>query len=112
MNLVFSPLISLAKYAALLESVKTKDQIDSILVDIRRQWVTSIFYLPAVGELEESIVLLDNVHTQPFDAFKQTPGRAKVFTLSQYGFYLFIIKISIHFTRVQEDVHRFPSRRA
>lgn len=30
----------------------------------------------------------------------------KIFTLSNYGFYMFLVKLSIHFTRVREGVDR------
>jgi hypothetical protein len=36
-------------------------------------------------------------------------GTNKIFALTQSAFYLFLIKLSIHFTRFQEGVHRFSS---
>lgn len=108
-RIIFSPLVSLAKYEERLRKNKTAAQIDNILTDIRKQRSTSIFYLPEYsGFLEESIILLDNVHCHPVDDFMKV-RKAKIFTLSQYGFYVFLIKLSIHFTRFQENVHRFPA---
>ncbi len=108
-NVLFSPLIELAKYVELLRQVKDEPQTEDILRAIRGQRVTSIFYLPAGAWGAESIALLDTIYAQPLDDFLAN-DRVRLFTLSMYAFYIFLIKLSIHFTRMQEGVRRFGSR--
>lgn len=52
------------------------------------------------------MAVLDNVVSIPLDLLvKSKPG--KLFCLSQLGFYIFVIKLSIHLTRFQEGIARF-----
>jgi hypothetical protein len=54
---------------------------------------------------EDHIALLDDLHTLPLGMF-QKADRPKLFTLSQVGFYLFVVKLSIHFCRFSEGISR------
>jgi hypothetical protein len=108
-SVVFSPVIKLSKYTSLLENsglepAKIKAKIEAI----KKQAVTTIFYLPdAVGGLgDEYIAILDNVHTIPSSAIKIGWENKKGFTLNTLGFYMFIFKLSINFCRLREDVVR------
>lgn len=106
-NVLFSPMIPVQKYADLLSQHKEPDQVDRVIASIRKQQVTSIFYLPeSPGALAESMILLDNIHSHPMADFSGR-ARSKVFTLNQYAFYLFLMKLSIHFSRFGERVARF-----
>jgi hypothetical protein len=106
-SVVFAPLISLSRYVLLLqEANQAPEQIESHCRTIRQQRVASIFYLPPLGDvLPERIVLLSDVHGHPLGDFAATE-RSCLFTLNQFGFYLFLVKLSIHFTRMQKDVER------
>lgn len=106
-NVLFAPLIELQKYADFLRAIgKRDDQIGNTITDIKRQHVTNIFYLPECpGFIPESLILLDDIHAQPLQNFIAQP-RESLFTLNMYGFYIFLIKLSIHFTRFQEGVIR------
>lgn len=106
-NVLFAPIINLEKYTGLLQrSGKAEEDIRNKLADIRSQKTTSIFYLPHSGEtISESIVLLDDIHHHPAQHFFRSE-RSKLFTLNQYAFYIFLIKLSIHLTRLGEKVHR------
>jgi hypothetical protein len=74
---------------------------------IRKQRITSLFYLPKGGQLDEDhIALLDDLHNVPLATFEASTSRSKLFTLSQMGAYLFLLKISIHFCRFSEDLSR------
>ena len=108
-NLLFSPLIELKKYTERLSAAgKSNEQIGDICQAIRRQKVTDIFYLPELPEvLGESIILLHDIHAHPLDDFLKQE-RSLLFTLNQYGFYLFLMKLSIHFSRFNEKVQRYP----
>jgi len=108
--LLFAPMLDLDRYAALLqEAGKTPQQIGDLLADIRKQEIHRLFYLPPMpGMLGESIVRLDDVHAQPLSSIKPE-NIQRVFSLNQYGWYVLLIKLSIHFTRMAEHVEReFP----
>lgn len=109
-SILFSPLMNMSKYGDLLRDAgKSTDQIEGIFSSIRKQTTTSIFYLPPsqAHSIPESMVALDAIHNQPLESFIKGKNK-KVFTLSQYGFYILLIKLSIHFSRFNEGVARFP----
>ena len=107
-KVLFVPLIKLSKYVSLLkETGKDETYIISKLENIKKQRTSSIFYFPAYNNLmEESITTLDDIHQHPLSSFHETE-KSKIFTLSQCGFYIFLIKLSIHFTRFNEGITRF-----
>jgi hypothetical protein len=107
-NILFSPFIELSKYIELFRPVKTAQQMGDHLAAIRNQRITSIFHFPEGAGAPEGIVMLDTIHTHPLQAFL-TRERARLFTLHMVPFYVFVIKLSIHFLRFQENVPRFNS---
>jgi len=110
----FAPVFNLSKYKrALIEKYvnsnkKTTQAIDSHINDIKKQNISQIFYLPQGSGLEnDSIVFLDRINNLPSGYFsKNQILENRLFTLSDYGFYLFLFKLSVHFTRVRESVQR------
>jgi hypothetical protein len=108
-KLVFAPLIRLDSYEAKLRQAGTlkAEQIDSTLEAIRKQQITSMFYLPKGGGLpSEAVAVLDDVHSMPLKSFSDNRERRKLVTLNQLGFYLFVLKLSIHFCRFFEGISR------
>jgi len=107
-NIVFAPIISLSRYRELLVSRGLPaDVVSSKIGSIKRQEVTSIFYLPRGGGLfDEYIAYFDDIHTIPIAYFDCLDYEQNLFTLSQFGFYLFLFKISVHFCRFHENVTR------
>lgn len=107
-KITFSPIIPLRSYVSLLENYGVNtNKIQDKLKSIKYQEVTNIFFLPAGGSLlEDHIALLDEVYTIPATSFELEKAKAKFFTLSLVGFYLFLFKISIHFCRFNENVAR------
>jgi len=56
---------------------------------------------------DDSIVFLDRVNNYPLGEMSvEDVKRKKLFVLSNYGLYIFLIKLSIHFTRIQENGDR------
>ena len=52
-------------------------------------------------------LFLDRINNCPIEAVsKEDIDKKRLFTLSNYGFYMFLVKLSIHFTRVREEVDR------
>ena len=106
-NILYSPLIKLQSYKIRLQQAgESEKSINGTIEAIQKQRISNIFYLPKLGEqLDESMILLDNIHTEPLTHFVGSNAEP-IFTLNQFGFYIFIIKLSIHFTRLQENVLR------
>lgn len=109
-RIVYAPILNLDKYKRMLlvkgyfSIKKIYEHIDTI----RKQHISHIFYLPTGQGLRyEGIVFLDRINNYPRsiisnDFIKEN----KLFMLSNYGFYLFLIKLSINFTRIREGVDR------
>jgi hypothetical protein len=97
----------LAKYIAALEAAgQTDEQRRSIVDVIKRQEVTSLIFLPAVQDHSvDSVALFDDVRAHPLNHFRAS-DRSLLFRLSDFGFYLFLFKLSIHFTRMMEGIER------
>lgn len=107
-RIVFAPIIPLSNYENLLaQRGVDPNKVSSKISSIKKQQVTSLFYLPKGGYLEsDHIAVLDDLHTLPVQRFCEKTDRRKQFTLSQVGFYLFLFKLSIHFCRFHENVFR------
>ena len=109
-SICYAPIFNLEKYRQqlLARKIKNAEAIEQHVRDIRRYMVIGVFYLPAGGALEaESIVFLDricNCQTQSLDR-DQLPER-RIFTLSQLGAWLFLVVISLHFTRMNDGLDR------
>lgn len=106
-RIVFAPIIPLPLYENLLVQKKiAQEKVLSKISAIKQQKITSFFYLPQGGRLESDyIAVLDDLHSLPACNFQKST-RKKAFTLSQAGFYLFLLKLSIHFCRFHENVFR------
>lgn len=107
-RITVAPLIAASKYERLLVANGiAQSRINSIFEQLRKQLVTSAFYLPKGGALnEDHFAFLEDVHSLPTANFLANTTRGKLYTLSQVGFYLFLMKLSIHFCRMHEGVNR------
>lgn len=105
--ILFAPILPLGRYVAMLEEAgDSPDQISSELDAIRKQSISRLFYLPAMpGHHEESVVPLDRLFAQPL-RMMDLRAMQRFFTLNHYGWYLLLVKLSIHFTRMGEAVPR------
>jgi hypothetical protein len=104
-KVTFAPLLKLAGYLSLLRAAGLpEDKIESKATAIRQQKVTSIFYLPNGGALDdEYIVPFDDIHSMPLEAMV---SHEKLFTLNPTGFYMLVLKLSVHYCRLHENVNR------
>ncbi len=114
LRIVYTPIFNLDKYKQSLikNHVETRKRsiqaINSHVSDIRKQYISHIFYLPKGGALQnDSIVFFDRLNNCPINSIESQELRnRRVFTLSDYGFYLFLFKLSVHFTRIRDGVSR------
>lgn len=106
--LSFAPLISLEKYKkALIEDGHDEMSVENHISTIKEQKVSTFFYLPSVDDLNECFVRFDNIFSIP-SSKEVIEGifSKRLFTLSNYGFYLLLFKLSVHFSRIQEKIER------
>jgi hypothetical protein len=110
-RVIFAPLVKLAAFKALLEAGGiSAERIADKIAAIKAQKTSNIFYLPAGGILQEDyVVRFDDAHNMPVAAHTKAEGREKLFTLSNTGFYMLVLKLSVHFCRLQEKVNRKPT---
>lgn len=109
-RIIYAPVIPFQKYIKSVKtsSKKTEEQLMNQFDNIRKQLVTQIFYLPKKnGVIDESIVFLDRVYNISLNYIDiDDLNSSRLFSLSNYGAYLFVLKLSIHFTRLQDGVDR------
>jgi hypothetical protein len=105
-NVLFAPI---AKLSTVLDGYlalgRSKEELEARAGDIRAQRVTEVCYLPSHGEFPESVAMLDDIRPEPLREFLSRKD-ARLFSLSQYGFWIFLIKLSMHFVRMREGVRR------
>ncbi len=102
-----APIVNLSAYAALLQnSGLARERVEGRVSSIKQQTVSNMFYLPKEAGLgDDVVVMFDRVQSQP-DRFFWAQKPSLVARLSQYGFYILLIKLSVHFCRFQENVDR------
>jgi hypothetical protein len=110
-NIIYCPLIKFRKYLDWLREKRellTGEALESHAKAIQQQHISTFFYVPAGAKLtEDYIALLDRLNNCDLQYLNSEVIRAtRVFSLSNYGLYLFLLKISIHFTRITEGVDR------
>jgi hypothetical protein len=78
--------------------------------NVKSQLLTNIFYLPAHFTAgKEYIALLDRIFWFPIGELHSYIGTIeddRIISLSHYGFYLFILKLSYHLCRLPEQCDR------
>ena len=92
----------------LAESKIEREKIGHYVNSIKKQYITQIFYLPQGGSLEEEfIVFLDKINSCGDEYIERKKVEdLRLFSLSNYGLYVFIVKLSIHLMRFQEGIDR------
>jgi len=102
----YAPIYPLDTYIAILEEAgKSKTQISSHIESIKNQEYTSILFLPSHinGLGRDIIVYLDRIYNCSVSLINKAD---RLFSLSNFGFYILLLKISIHFTRIRDGVNR------
>lgn len=105
----FVPIFSLERYKTLLISSGHETQRVNVHIEsIRKQRVTSFFYLPNHSNLtEESFARFDCCFS--FMLNQELENELidnRLTVLSDYGFYMLLLKLSIHSSRIQEAISR------
>ena len=107
--IVYAPILDLMKYEqALINNQVSASKVSGHLTAICQQIITQIFYLPAGGFLKnDGLVFLHHVCSCVNSSIdRSTITSKRLFTLSDFGHYLFLFKLSLHFTRLTSKVDR------
>lgn len=110
----FFPVFNLDEYLKLLKSKEiSANRILTFVQDLKANRISNLFYLPPYQSLQEGFIRFDISSSIPTTSlykggysFEYSPKGDRIFTFSDYGFYLFIIKLSIHYCRIREGVFR------
>lgn len=107
-SILYAPICPLENYINMLETNKVnKNTIENQIKDIRNQHITSMFFLPKNDNISDSIVFLDKIlHLDNNYIDRNRLSEQRLFSLSDYGFYLLLFKLSVHFSRIQEHINR------
>jgi hypothetical protein len=108
---LFAPLLDFNLY---LEDLRNggygEDKIKTFSKNVKAQLYSNIFYLPEYfKEKKEYIVLLDNIFWFPTNELNSYLGEIdenRITSLTHFGYYLFILKISYHLCRLPEQCYR------
>ena len=113
-RVTISPLIRVSRLTDLLQQHKVPEaEVEDKLHAIRRQEISNIFYFPKSAALDdEYVVFFDNVQSQLPATFVGKTQKRRMFSLSQAGFWYFLLKLSIHFCRSNEGVIRGSGRQS
>ncbi len=108
---LFAPITPLNEYIDDCEKEDfTKSQIDSFLNVLRKQEFTNLFYLPPNPKNgKEYFVRLDRIYWLPLAQLRETVKnleKSRFLSLSQWAWYLFIVKLSLHTCRAPEEIER------
>jgi hypothetical protein len=109
--LTFAPIWDFQKYIGKLKENLGPDEctaIDSHANAIRQQKITQFFYLPSGSAgTGESFARLDILQSIPLTMMgSENIESERIFSLSNYGFYMLVFKLSVHLSRIRDTVDR------
>lgn len=107
-RIIYAPIVELSKYKRFLErNGIAQTRIDNHISTIKKQEITQVFYLPPNTSFNESIVFMDRLNncSNAYIDRDELP-KQRIFTLSNYGYYLFLLKMSLSMMRIHEKVDR------
>ena len=107
-RIMYAPILKFDIYARKLRESFPSQSVDNHLRDIKAQQISQAMFLPKGGKMDyDGIVFFDRAISIPLsEETMQSMCDNKLFTLSNFGLYLLLLKLSIHFTRIQERIDR------
>ena len=109
-SICYAPIFNLQKYVNKLMARKAApaERISQFVQSLKQQRISQIFYLPEGGKLDsDSFIFFDKINSCDNSVIERRElSDRRLFSLSNYGLYLFLFKLSIHFSRIREGVDR------
>lgn len=108
---LFAPLVDFNEYIKDLEkNGYEKSKLEQFILTVKSQLVSNLFYLPPTNNLKkEYVAFLDNVFWFPvseLNTYVDNLEENRIISLSHFGYYLFILKLSYHLCRLPEQCDR------
>lgn len=108
---LFAPLINFNNYINdLRESGYSEDKIISFTNNVKSQLISNLLYLPLHNKEEkEYLIFLDKIFwfpTSELNSYTENLEENRISSLSHFGYYLFILKLSYHLCRLPEQFDR------
>lgn len=101
----YCPVLKWARFLELVQSANCFDNEDALneyLQNVRAQYVTSYFYITRQGEPDGYVAALDQIQSAPSSVLT---GQ-RHWSLTQFGHYMLLFKLSYHFSRMRENLER------
>jgi hypothetical protein len=110
-QICYAPIFRLGKYIDNLKQTNffsNQDSLNQHIKRLKQQHITQILYLPIGCALEyEGLVFLDRINNcRNNSVSRDNLKQNRLFSLSNYGYYLLLTKLSIYFSRLQEKTDR------
>lgn len=107
---VLAPIIKLDLFVEELSanSEFSDEQINSFQQELKLQRISNLFYVCDNGG-SEFVAMLDKIFwfpTEELNGFLPDIAENKIFSLSLFGYYLYLLKVSFHFCRFPESLER------
>lgn len=84
------------------------EQVKSFQQELKLQRISNLFYI-CNNSGEEFVAMLDKIFwfpTAELNEYLENISENKIFSLSMFGYYLYLLKISFHFCRFPESLER------
>lgn len=109
-QVVLAPILRLKDYIDTIIAGKEFDskKLENFINELKLQRITNLFYISDNGG-DEYIALLDRIFwfpTEELNGYLPDIDENKMFSLSMFGYYLFLLKLSFHFCRFPESLER------
>jgi len=106
-----APVINFDEFAQAKIPAYSNEGWEDYLKSVKANLITDILYIPKKGPLNDSVVLLDRISSidpRLIQARLNNSEANIILSLSQIGFYYFLIKLTNHFARYEdrEEVRR------
>lgn len=103
---LLAPIIPVSEYLQDMEQAFTSEQVKTFYNSLKRQEHSNLFYLPKNHRNNKDyIVFLDKIYWHPVSSLNKLSGslsQERFLSLSNWGFYLFLLKLSYHLCRLPE----------
>lgn len=108
-SFVYCPIVKVSSYeSGLRDEGIPSEKVAGHIETAKKQRLSDIFFLPHSGKLpEDCFAFLGDAMSCDASILTQEKVRnSRLYSLSNYGFYMLLFKLGVHFTRVREEVDR------
>jgi len=106
--IIVSPIMTVEEYTESQAGVKP-EKIENTVKDLKNNQIFAYFYLPKAGSLPESFIDLSKMYSIDSRYLIRERKRSTnkyIISLSDKGSYLFLIKLTYHFARLEKSIKK------